>query len=107
VCDGIFLSQRETARQSFLHLLRREMVESEISSQVQAFIAAFGRLPDFVDGHQHVHLFPQIRDALLSVVKNVASDVWVRQCGRIGPLYKRLADGKAIGLTDKTGKSKP
>jgi len=83
---------------TFLHLLRREMLEGEISSQLQKFITAFGRLPDFVDGHQHVHLFPQIREALLSVVKNVASNVWVRQCGRIGPLHKRVAVGKAIAL---------
>ena len=83
---------------TFLHLLRREMLEGEISSQLQKFITAFGRLPDFVDGHQHVHLFPQIREALLSVVKNVAPNVWVRQCGRIGPLHKRVADGKAIAL---------
>jgi chitin disaccharide deacetylase len=98
VCDGIFLSKRETARHSFLHLLRRETLESEISNQLQEFITAFGRLPDFIDGHQHVHLFPQIREALLSVVKNVAPNVWVRQCGRIGPLHKRVADGKAIAL---------
>src|SRR5262249_39439252 len=62
------------------------------------FITAFGRSPDFIDGHQHVHLFPQIRDALLSVVKNVTPNVWVRQCGRTGPLHKRVADGKAIAL---------
>jgi predicted glycoside hydrolase/deacetylase ChbG (UPF0249 family) len=98
VRDGIFLSNRETARHSFLHLLRRETLESEISSQLQEFITAFGRLPDFVDGHQHVHLFPQIREALLSVVKNVAPNVWVRQCGRSGPLHKRVVDVKAIAL---------
>jgi predicted glycoside hydrolase/deacetylase ChbG (UPF0249 family) len=98
VCDGIFLSKRETARHSFLHVLRRETLESEISSQLQEFITAFGRLPDFIDGHQHVHLFPQMREALLSVVKDVAPSVWVRQCGRIGPLHKRVADGKAIAL---------
>jgi predicted glycoside hydrolase/deacetylase ChbG (UPF0249 family) len=97
-CDGIFLSQRETVWHSFLHLLRREVMGIEISSQLQEFIAAFGRLPDFIDGHQHVHLFPQIREALLSVVKDVAPSVWVRQCGRIGPLHKRLADRKAIAL---------
>ena len=98
VYDGTFLSKRATARHSFLHLLQREILESEISSQLQEFITAFGRLPDFIDGHQHVHLFPQIREALLSVVKNVAPNVWVRQCGRIGPLHKRLGDPKAIAL---------
>ena len=96
--DGVFLSQQEIARHSFLHWLEREVIEIEISSQLHEFIAAFGRLPDFIDGHQHVHLFPQIREALLSVVKDVAPNVWVRQCGRIGPLHKRLADGKAIAL---------
>ena len=30
---------------------------------------AFGRAPDFVDGHQHVHLFPQVREPLLEVVE--------------------------------------
>jgi predicted glycoside hydrolase/deacetylase ChbG (UPF0249 family) len=44
VCDGIFLSKRETARHSFLHLLRRETLQSEISSQLQEFITAFGRM---------------------------------------------------------------
>jgi len=96
--DGIFLSQQEIARHSFLHRLKREVMEIEISSQLQEFITAFGRLPDFIDGHQHVHLFPQIREALLRVVKDVAPNVWVRQCGRIGPLHKRVADGKAIAL---------
>ena len=62
VCDGMFLSKRDTVRHSFLHLFRREMVASEISSQLQEFITAFGRLPDFIDGHQHVHLFPQVRE---------------------------------------------
>jgi chitin disaccharide deacetylase len=74
------------------------MLEGEISSQLQKFITAFGRLPDFIDGHQHVHLFPQIREALLTVVKDIAPNVWVRQCGRIGPLHKRVAGGKAIAL---------
>ena len=33
------------------------------------FVHDFGRAPDFIDGHQHVHLFPQVRDALLEVAK--------------------------------------
>jgi len=99
VSDGNFLSKRETVRHSFLHLLRREMVESEISSQLQEFVAAFGRLPDFIDGHQHVHLFPQIRDALLNVVKDVAPNVWVRQCGLCRDLRLREERGLCPDLS--------
>ena len=40
---------------------------SRFRDQFEAFVAAFGRPPDFVDGHHHVHLFPQIRDAVLRV----------------------------------------
>ena len=43
---------------------------------------AFGRPPDFIDGHQHVHLFPQVRDAVLKVAAEAAPDAWLRQCGR-------------------------
>ena len=34
--------------------------------QLAAFKDLFGRAPDFVDGHQHVQLFPQVRDAFLA-----------------------------------------
>lgn len=39
-------------------------IAAEFERQWQAFEAAFGRPPDFVDGHQHVHLLPGIRDVL-------------------------------------------
>ena len=38
-------------------------------AQLAAFKELFGRAPDFVDGHQHAQLFPQVRDAFLRAVK--------------------------------------
>jgi chitin disaccharide deacetylase len=55
----------------------------------------FGRAPDFVDGHQHVQLYPQVRDAVLSAVKDVAPAAWVRQAGWNGSLARRLVAPKA------------
>ena len=55
-------------------------------AQLEAFRAAFGRAPDFIDGHQHVHLFPQVSEAVLDVAKELAPDAWLRQCGRASPL---------------------
>ena len=55
----------------------------------------FGQPPDFVDGHQHAHLFPQVREALLDVVKEMAPQAWVRQCGSVATLA--AAD---LGLQD-------
>ena len=59
-----------------------ERLTIEVATQVEAFVTAFGRPPDFIDGHQHVHLFPQVRDAVLKVAAETAPSAWVRQCGR-------------------------
>src|SRR5262249_13320095 len=58
----------------------------------------FGHAPDFVDGHQHVQLFPQVRDALLDVVQEAAPNAWVRQCGRVVLPHRRLRDRKGLLL---------
>ena len=83
---------------SFLRKFRPERLVAEITAQVDAFIAAFGRAPDFIDGHQHVQLFPQVRDALLTVAKSKAPLAWVRQCGRVLPLSQRFSDPKGLLL---------
>lgn len=94
---GAFLPLEGTLLAAFLQRLRRPRVAAEIAAQIAAFTAAFGRPPDFVDGHQHVHLFPQVRDAFLTVVKEMAPQAWVRQCGRAIPLRERF-DRKAMLL---------
>lgn len=46
---------------------RRE-IAGEIARQLDAFEQHLGRAPDFVDGHQHVHVLPGIRRAVLDAV---------------------------------------
>jgi chitin disaccharide deacetylase len=41
-------------------------VGRELTRQLDAFAGALGAAPDFIDGHQHVHSLPVIRDVLLS-----------------------------------------
>jgi predicted glycoside hydrolase/deacetylase ChbG (UPF0249 family) len=96
--DGMFLPLKKMMQQSLLRRLMRETLAIEITAQLRAFIIAFGRSPDFIDGHQHVHLFPQVREALLQVVGESAPNVWLRQCGRIVPPLRRFADRKALLL---------
>jgi predicted glycoside hydrolase/deacetylase ChbG (UPF0249 family) len=40
-----------------------------IARQLDAFETSFGRPPDYVDGHQHVHQLPCIREALLAALR--------------------------------------
>ena len=44
------------------------------------FTQTFGEQPDFIDGHQHVHLAPAARAALFRLIDEVAFTGWVRQC---------------------------
>jgi chitin disaccharide deacetylase len=80
-----------------LRSLQPELLATEISNQLDAFKQAFGRPPDFIDGHQHVHIFPQVRDAFLQVAKAAAPNAWVRQCER-ARAGSRLSDLKALVL---------
>ena len=79
-------------------LLSRDRLAIEIATQFKTFVTLFGRAPDFIDGHQHVHLFPQVREALLRVVREVAPQTWVRQCGRAIRPERPLSDKKGIVL---------
>lgn len=54
-------------RQAFLRKLNQSVLEAECHAQLDSFESAFGCLPRFIDGHQHVHQFPVIRAALVNV----------------------------------------
>jgi len=47
-------------------LLEKAVIEREIAVQLDAFERHWGRAPDFVDGHQHVHQLPGVRELLLA-----------------------------------------
>ncbi len=79
---GTFLPLGRSALAALLGRIDGERVEREVRAQIAAFAAAFGRPPDYVDGHQHVHLLPGIADAVLAAVREAAPQAWVRQCGR-------------------------
>jgi predicted glycoside hydrolase/deacetylase ChbG (UPF0249 family) len=96
--EGAFLTLGETLRASLLRRFGRDQLGAEITAQIKAFGDAFGHPPDFVDGHQHVHLFPQIRDAVLAAVRDAAPRAWVRQCGRALPLRARIGNPKGLFL---------
>jgi predicted glycoside hydrolase/deacetylase ChbG (UPF0249 family) len=81
-----------------LRRLDPEIIRAELMVQLSAFQEMFGRPPDFVDGHQHVQLFPGVRDAFLAAVKDAAPNAWVRQGGRNQPLARRLGTPKALFL---------
>src|SRR4029077_1592597 len=98
VDGGMFLPFPKLLRGGLLRRLDPEIIRAELMVQLAAFRELFGRAPDFVDGHQHVQLFPQVRDAFLAAVKDAAPDAGGGQGGRNQPLAKRLGAPKALLL---------
>jgi len=68
--------------QSTLRLLPRWRVRNLMERQLDAFADVFGRLPDFVDGHHHVHQLPVVREVLIESVlmREPKSLPWLRIC---------------------------
>jgi predicted glycoside hydrolase/deacetylase ChbG (UPF0249 family) len=99
---GLFLPHTKLLRRGLIGRLDSELVHTEVTVQLSAFVDLFGRLPNFVDGHQHVQLYPGVRAAFLAAVKTGAPDAWIRQCGRdrsrIQSWVQRLDQPKALVL---------
>jgi len=93
--DGAFLPLGAMMARALLRRLDRDKIAAEIAAQLAALHDAFGRAPDYVDGHQHVQLLPTVRDALLAAISAQAPHAWARQCGSVAP---RLADPKGLLL---------
>jgi predicted glycoside hydrolase/deacetylase ChbG (UPF0249 family) len=53
---------------SLLRQLPYQKIKTSIHQQLDRFESALKSRPDYVDGHQHVHQLPQIRDTLLEVL---------------------------------------
>jgi chitin disaccharide deacetylase len=95
---GLFLAHTKLLRRGLTRRLDFELIHTELMVQLATFVELFGHPPDFVDGHQHVQLFPGVREAFLAAVKEAAPNAWIRQCGRDRPWTQRLDSPKALVL---------
>lgn len=71
-------SEKTVILKSWLRCLDKSLVEKEIRAQFEKFIKVWGSPPDFIDGHQHVHVLPVIREALLRLRNEYAPTAWMR-----------------------------
>ena len=64
---------------AYLGQLPRSRIAAEVRAQVDAFVQTMGRAPDHIDGHQHVHQLPVVRDALLDeMARHGFTRTWLR-----------------------------
>lgn len=101
--DGRFPGVGVMLRRGLSGQLPASAVRDEICAQLDAFEDAWGGPPDYVDGHQHMHLLPIVREALIEEIGRRYSPgaVYARDCReRLGTILKRgVAIPKALFLT--------
>lgn len=80
--------------------LDRGEIAAEFGRQIDRFREVFGRDPDYVDGHQHVHLLPAVRAAIWAAFETGRLDrrrTWLRDCHE--PFAGVVARGVAVPKT--------
>jgi predicted glycoside hydrolase/deacetylase ChbG (UPF0249 family) len=77
---GAFPAMNSVVPAAWRGALPRQEIRDELRRQLDAFEAASGAPPDFVDGHQHVHVLPGIADDLIAELssRNLAGKIWLR-----------------------------
>ncbi len=63
---------------AWIRNLDREKIKQSLVEQWDFFIDAIGAAPNFIDGHQHIHQFPVIREILLEFLKEKNFNGWIR-----------------------------
>jgi len=78
--DGSFPPVTTVVRLALRRKLPLAEIRAEIDRQLNRFETVMGRAPDYVDGHQHVHGLPGVRDALIEALaaRGLAGRVWLR-----------------------------
>jgi len=66
--------------ESYLRVLNKGDIRELILLQFEEFERRVGRPPSFVDGHQHIHQFPVIREELLKILEELEliDKIWIR-----------------------------
>lgn len=107
--QGVFISApfipcfslKELLIKSHLALIKSPFIVKEFSAQLDEFVAVMGFLPDFIDGHQHVHQFPHIRQVILDVYQQrlKQSNTYIRSTWPMFTVPKYQFKTKILAIT--------
>lgn len=74
-----FPSLQTIIKKASLQQLNSNAIIAEIQAQIDAYTHTMNAYPDFIDGHQHVHQLPMIRDALLKLYEALPQTIFFRK----------------------------
>lgn len=78
--SGYFPNVNKLIIDSHLAKLSYNEIYEELARQLAIFQKALGKLPNFIDGHQHIHCFPIIRQVVLDYYNEHlhSTGIWLR-----------------------------
>ncbi|MFI5317093.1 MAG: ChbG/HpnK family deacetylase [Myxococcota bacterium] len=95
-------AERSLARvtvEAYLGRLDPTAVATALQAQLAAFAAIFGRPPDFIDGHQHVHLLPGVREQVAEAASRLGAYLRLTDEPLAAIARTRVAPAKAVFLS--------
>ncbi|HAT1981218.1 ChbG/HpnK family deacetylase [Legionella pneumophila] len=107
--EGYFLSHpdkhcfslKELLIRSHLGILNSRLISDELNTQLDHFIKVMGKLPDFIDGHQHIHQFPGIRRIIIDMYEQrlKGKSIFIRSTYPSVNMSGHQAKSKILGIT--------
>jgi predicted glycoside hydrolase/deacetylase ChbG (UPF0249 family) len=82
-------SLTSVATRAHLRQLSVARMIAAVEEQVARFANAIGRLPDYIDGHQHVHVLPGVREAVVRVAQRIGAYVRVTREPTDAAMWRR------------------
>ena len=82
-----------------LRRLDGRAIATALHAQLDAFAAVFRRAPDFIDGHQHVHLLAGVREQVADAAARLGAYVRVTDEPLAAIARTRVAPAKAVALS--------
>jgi len=102
--NGQFLSLPQLMQRAFTRQLNQRELYEELDAQLSAFKEVAGHTPDFIDGHQHIHHLPMIKNQLLKLYQEKCAQhqTYIRLTHpSLSSVFKTIQSPKStiIGLT--------
>lgn len=95
--NGRMPASSELEKRALVRRLPLGEIRKEVAAQFERFVDVFGRPPDFVDAHQHVHVLRGIREIIMAETARRAPRAWVRSCvDRPSAILSRCFPVKAL-----------
>jgi len=96
---GYGSSLRRVLARAFTYGVNALEMDTVVHAQLDRFEAVWGEAPDHIDGHQHVHQFPGIRESLARVICTRYSDPRSRPWIRVSRVLPNEFKSNVITLT--------